>query len=144
MRTMYNRKIINDLVSFIGRYDGIVDKQLLIEHVRSKFLLTKDRSVLYCRDFAIRFCKSKQRSFGNTVLALSALQKYDSVPFIVCLVTPEKNYLMLANTTFLRKISHSSQELRVNNIKGSFNGSDIMRYFEGFENEPNNFEFLFS
>lgn len=144
MRTMYNRKIINDLVSFIGRYDGIVDKQLLIEHVRSKFLLTKDRSVLYCRDFAIRFCKSKQRSFENTVLALSALQKYDSVPFIVCLVTPEKNYLMLANTTFLRKISHSSQELRVNNIKGSFNGSDIMRYFEGFENEPNNFEFLFS
>ena len=45
---------------------------------------------------------------------------------------------------FLRKISHSSQELRVNNIKGSFNGSDIMRDFEGISNEPENFEYLFS
>ena len=39
--------------------------------------------------------------------------------------------LTLANTTFLHKISHSSQDLRVDNIKGSFNGHDIMREFEG-------------
>ena len=45
---------------------------------------------------------------------------------------------------FLRKISHSSQELRVDNIKGSFNGSDIMRDFMGVSNEPDNFEFLFT
>lgn len=51
---------------------------------------------------------------------------------------------MLANSTFLRKISHSSQELRVDNIKGSFNGSDIMRDFMGVSNEPDNFEFLFT
>lgn len=51
---------------------------------------------------------------------------------------------MLANTTFLKKISHSSQELRRDNIKGSFNGSDIMREFEGVENIPENFEFLYS
>lgn len=51
---------------------------------------------------------------------------------------------MLGNTTFLRKISHSSQELRRDNIKGSFNGSDIMRVFEGVENIAGNFEFLYS
>lgn len=51
---------------------------------------------------------------------------------------------MLANTTFLRKISHSSQDLRCNNIKGSFNGSDIMRSFENVANTPENFEFLFT
>ena len=52
--------------------------------------------------------------------------------------------LTLANTTFLHKISHSSQDLRVDNIKGSFNGHDIMREFEGVCNEPQNFEYLFS
>ena len=32
----------------------------------------------------------------------------------------------------------------MNNIKGSFNGSDIMREFEGVSNNPQNFEYLFS
>jgi hypothetical protein len=44
----------------------------------------------------------------------------------------------------LKKISHSSQELRENNIRGSFNGSDIMREFEGIENKPENIERLFN
>ena len=141
---MYNWEIMQSLVSFITDRDGIADKQVLAKQVQSFFCLTKDRSVFYCRDFAIRFCTANSRSFSNTVLSLSALQKYDKIPFVVCLVTPYKNYLMLANTTFLRKISHSSQELRIDNIKGSFNGSDIMRDFEGVDNEPNNFEYLFT
>ena len=141
---MYNRDKIQNLVSFIMEHDGIADKLILTDKILSTFALTRDRSVFYCRDFAIRFCTSKSRSFSNTVLSLSTLQKYDKIPFIVCLVTPDKNYLMLSNTTFLRKISHSSQELRVDNIKGSFNGSDIIRNFEGINNEPCNFEFLFT
>jgi hypothetical protein len=44
----------------------------------------------------------------------------------------------------LRKISHSSQEFRADNIRGSFNGSDIIRDFECVSNEPENFEFLFT
>jgi len=141
---MYNRIALQNLISFICDRDGIADKHILTNMVQSEFSLIKDRSVFYCRDFAIRFCTANNRSFSNTVLSLSALQKYDRIPFVVCLVTPEQNYLMLANTTFLRKISHSSQELRVDNIKGSFNGSDIMREFEGVDNEPANFEYLFT
>ena len=141
---MYNRIALQNLISFICDRDGIADKHNLTNMVQSAFSLIKDRSVFYCRDFAIRFCTANNRSFSNTVLSLSALQKYDRIPFVVCLVTPEQNYLMLANTTFLRKISHSSQELRVDNIKGSFNGSDIMREFEGVDNEPANFEYLFT
>lgn len=38
---------------------------------------------------------------------------------------------LYANSTLLRKISHSSQELRVDNIKDSFDGSDIIRELEG-------------
>ena len=141
---MYNREIIGQLVEFISCRNGSTDKNRLQNAVQGEFGLVKERSVYYCEWFAIRFCKSASRNFGNTVLALSALHRYDYIPFIVCLVTPTRNYLMLANTTFLRKISHSSQELRRDNIKGSFNGSDIMREFEGVDNIPDNFEFLYN
>ena len=141
---MYNREVIEHLVDFVSKRNGIADKSRLSSSVQQEFNLVKDRSVFYCEWFAIRFCAAASRSFSNTVLALSALHKYDHIPFIVCLVTPERNYLLLGNTTFLRKISHSSQELRRDNIKGSFNGSDIMREFEGVKNIPDNFEFLFN
>ena len=141
---MYHKELIDDLIAAIGEADGIADKAALAASIQQKYSLVKDRSVYYCQWFAIRFCKAASRSFGNTVLSLSALQKYDDRPVIVCLVTPAKNYLMLANTTFLKKISHSSQALRVDNIKGSFNGSDIMRSFENVENCEENFEFLFT
>jgi hypothetical protein len=49
----------------------------------------------------------------------------------------------LANTTLLKKISHSSQQLRIDNIRGSLNGSDISKEFEGIANVPENFERLF-
>lgn len=141
---MYNKEMIKKLVDFISSRDGKTDKSGLQNEVQATFDLVKERSVYYCDWFAIRFCKAASRNFGNTVLALSALHRYDNIPFIVCLITPARNYLMLANTTFLKKISHSSQELRRDNIKGSFNGSDIMREFEGVENIPENFEFLYN
>lgn len=141
---MYNREVVGRLVDFISSRDGILDKSSLSSTVQQAFDLVKERSVFYCEWFAIRFCTATSRNFSNTVLALSALHRYDEIPFIVCLVTPTKNYLLLANTTFLKKISHSSQELRQDNIKGSFNGSDIMREFEGVKNVPENFEFLFN
>lgn len=141
---MYNRELIDDFIGTIEKFHGIGDKVALATRIQRQYTLVKDRSVYYCKWFAVRFCKSISRAFGNTVLSLSALQKYDDRPFIVCLVTPTENYLMLANTTFLKKISHSSQELRTDNIKGSFNGSDIMRFYENVENCEKNFEFLFT
>lgn len=141
---MYNRTTIGSLISFIESHDGINDKDKLKKIIKDKFDLVLDRSVFYNESFSIRFSSSSTISFSNTVLSLSALQKYDSKPFIVCLVTKDKNYLMLANTSFLSKISHSSQELRVDNIKGSFNGGDILRRVDGVANSPENFEFLFS
>ena len=141
---MYNREEIDSLVEFVSSRNGIADKTILAAQVQKQFNLVKDRSVFYGEWFAIRFCKAASVNFSNTVLSLSALHRYDSMPFFVCLVTPIRNFLMLANTTFLRKISHSSQELRRDNIKGSFNGSDIMRSFEGVVNAPENFEFLFT
>lgn len=137
-------KAVLSLIQFVESQDGIANKSALIKRVRDKFRLTKDRSVYYSPHFAIRFSSTRSSAFSNTVIALSRLQKYDDLPFIVCQVTPTKNILYLANTTFLRKISHSSQELRVDNIKGSVNGSDITRVFNGLTNEPRNFEELFN
>lgn len=136
-------KFLGELIYFIHQHHGINDKTSLIQKTCERFRLTRDRSIYYCTDFSIRFSSSKSESFGNTVLSLSNLQKIDNKPFLVCLVTPKANHLYLANSTFLKKISHSSQELRENNIRGSFNGSDIIRTFEGIPNTPDNFERLF-
>lgn len=141
---MYNKAVIDRLIKVIEENNGIADKNRLAELVQKEFCLIQDRKVYYCDDFAIRFSKSENKRMSNTVLSLSALRKYDDVPFVVCIVASSTNYLLLANTTFLKKISHSSHELRVDNIKGSFNGGDIMIAFESFENAPPFFECLFA
>lgn len=133
-----------ELTQYIGAHDGIADKSTLSKLVQQKFALIKDRSVYYSSHYAIRFSSTRSNSFSNTVVALSTLQKYDDLPFIVCQVTPTKNILYLANSTFLRKVSHSSQELRVDNIKGSINGSDIVKIFNDLPNEPAFFGELFN
>lgn len=115
--------------------------------VRQKFNLIMDRKVYHNDYFAVRFSysKSASTSFGNTVLSLSALEKYDRLPFFVVLVRQNAdNLILLSNTTFLKKISHSSQELSMTNIKGSFNGSDIAREYNGIVNCPENFDQLFA
>ncbi|HIY03805.1 MAG TPA: hypothetical protein H9733_02450 [Candidatus Anaerotignum merdipullorum] len=100
---MYNKEMIDQLAAFISSKDGNTEKTRLQLLVQQKFHLVKARSVFYCDWFAIRFCKAASRHFSNTVLALSVLRGYDDRPFLVCLVTPTQNYLMLANTTFLKK-----------------------------------------
>jgi hypothetical protein len=136
-------QIINELLKFIFSYNGINDKAKLIALVVKRFALVKDRSVYYNDTFAIRFSQVTGNGFSNTILSLSALQKYDTRPFFVCGICPTFNFMLISNTTFLKKISHSSQELSMNNIKGSFNGSDIVRIFNAIDNTPENFYRLF-
>lgn len=135
---------IKKLVNFINSKNGIGNKIRLIEEIQKRFRLTQDRSVFYSEHLAIRFSSSNSSSFSNTVLSLSNLQKFDHLPFIVCLVTPKENILYLSNSTFLQKISHSSQLLKIDNIRGSFNGSDISKQFNEVYNIPENFDELFA
>ena len=141
---MYNSTTMNRLITFIQSLNGIADKNMLAEAVKKEFMLTQDRKVYSCDDFALRFSKSESKRMSNTVLSLSALQKYEDKPFVVCIVSSHTNYLLLANSTFLKKISHSSKELRIDNIKGSFNGGDIMMEYDSVENSPENFERLYA
>ena len=136
--------LLRSLVGLVSKHHGINDKSKLTTIVTEAFGLTQDRSVYYRPEFAVRFSSAQGEGFSNTALSLSNLQKVDDRPFLVCLVTPRRNHLLIANSTFLRKISHSSQELRANNIRGSFNGSDIIRDFEEVANVPDNFERLYN
>jgi len=112
--------------------------------VNDNLELTRRRSVFYSPYLAVRFSEASGTSFSNVVLSLSALKKYDHLPFIVVVVRPNSTEFLIANSTFLKKISHSSKQLRVDNVKGSFLGHDIIREIRGFENKPENFASLFA
>lgn len=129
-------------IEFAKEHDGIGDKARFVKAAADRFNFIRDRSVFYTEGFAVRFSYSARGSFSNTVLSLSNLRKYDTAPFIVCLVTASENRLFLANSTFLIKVSHSSQQLSNYNIKGSFNGSDIAKVFNGIPNSPEHFDRL--
>jgi hypothetical protein len=102
----------------------------------------KERSVYVGSGYAIRFSEANTGSFSNVVLSLSALQKYDANPIVICIVRPDRLDFRLANATFLKRISHSSHNLRVDNIKSSFLGHDIMDEYESVPNRPDHFDEL--
>lgn len=119
-------------------------KQQIAAATAQAFGLTKRRSVYVGEGFAIRFSTASGASFSNVVLSLSALRNYDDGPFVVAIIRPDTTEFLLANTTFLKKISHSSHQLRVGNVRGSFLGHDILRQYEGIDNRPENFGELFT
>ena len=121
------------------------DKDKAKKETINHFRMTKDRKIYYTDCFAVRFCYSKKGTFSNTVLALSQLQKFDGIPFLVVLIRKEEgSSLYLANSSMLKKISHSSKELRRDNIKGSFNGSDIIKQYNDIPNDADHVEELFT
>lgn len=139
--------ICKEFVHYITNDAPKYSKEKVEDAVVRKYHFIKDRKVYHNQYFAVRFSYSKSTSdsFSNTVLSLSALEKYDKIPFFVVLVRQSAdNLILLANTTFLKKISHSSHELSMTNIKGSFNGSDIMREYGDKQNVPCDFDYLFA
>ena len=134
---------IDDLIDFIEIKSGGLSKATLEHRVIQQFELTRERSVYRCSEFAIRFISAKKRKCANTVVALSTIRKYDHLPFLICIVTPVKNFLVLANSTFLIRVSHSSHALTQNNIRGSINVPDIMLTYAELENNGSNVHALF-
>lgn len=97
-------EIVKKFVKFIVTDCPKYDKEKVKKAIQEKFSLTVDRKVFYCKYFAVRISYSKSGSFSNTVLSLSALKKYDRIPFFVILVSAQnENKVFLANTTFLKK-----------------------------------------
>lgn len=139
-------KILSQFCSFLLSYAKShpqCTKDEISKAAAKEYSLRKKRSVYFREEFAVRFSSVQGSTFSNGVLSLSALQEYDQIPFVVCVVRPHGVELLLANSTFLKKISHSSQQLRVDNIRGTFLGNDILREYEGIENRPEFFDELF-
>src|SRR5437588_12251311 len=116
------KKILVELCTFIQSYAAShpnCTKAEIQDATAREFSLTK-KSVYSCSEFAVYFASVTKATFANTVRSLSTVRKYDQIPFIVCVVRPNGIELLLANSTFLKKISHSSHTLRIDNVRGSF------------------------
>ncbi len=138
---------LQTVITFLRKYKAdhpTADKAEIQTVAAKQFGLPKSRSVYEGPSFGLRFCEANQGSFSNVVLSLSALRNYDDKPFVICIVRPTGLEFLLANTTFLKKISHSSHQLREDNVKGSFLGHDIKREHGGIRNEPEHFDELFT
>ncbi len=135
------------LIEFVLAYrrdHPAATKQQIAAATAGALNLTKHRSVYACEAYAVRFAAATGKPFSNWVLSLSALRKVDSVPVVVVVVRPNSTDFLLANATLMKKVSHSSHRLAVDNIRGSFLGHDILREYEGIANRPENFETLFA
>jgi hypothetical protein len=141
-------QIVHNFVELIEKNKKLNTKEELIKIVCYNFPIIKDgRAVYHTEFFAVVFCYSKNNSFSNVVLSLSKLEKYDHIPCFVVVVKKDlDNVIYMINTTFLDKISHSSNDFRVNNIRGSFLGSNIRKEIDEIKksNKPADFDDLFS
>jgi len=91
----------------------------------------------------VRFVFSSKPSFSGTVIGLEKIKKFDDRPFLVCLLRTSSVQTFLANSSLVKKVSHTSQRLSSSTIRGSINGSDILRELGGTANTPANFEALY-
>lgn len=136
-------EVIEFIVGF-RRHNPNATKVQVAVAAAQEFGLKRSGAVYACKDFAVRFSASNTTSFSGTVASLSRLRPFDAIPFLVVVIRPHRTEFLLANSTFLKKISHSSHILDADRVRGSFNGSDIVRSYEGVENSPENFEELFA
>lgn len=141
-----NTTIIQSFIDEVENSTGIGNKDIVANTIEAKFHLSRKGAIYYCDDFAVRFCstKSKTDSVSNTVMALKHIKFFDKIPLFVCVVGQNSNYIRLVNATFIKKVSHSSKNLREDNIVGNINYSDIMKKYDGIDNSENYYEQLFN
>lgn len=141
-------EIVRDFIDTIVRNVAIETKEELITAVMKRFPMVKDgRSLYHTESFAVVFCYSKNNAFSNVVISLSKLEKYDGIPcFVVVVKRGRPNAVYMINTTLIDKVSHSSKDLRVDNIRGSILGSNIRKQIPeiGKNNIPEDFDALYS
>lgn len=137
-------EIICSVEKFKQTFFSNKDKGELVDSVAKDISLSKDgRSLFFSEKAAVRFSYVDGTSFSNTVLSLKMVLKYDDRPIIVVVLRPNTIEYRLANSTFINKISHSSKTLEEDNIRGSFNGTDIIGTINGLSNRHENFDELF-
>lgn len=133
---------IDKIIEISNTINKPFSKQILVEKVVTELKLTKERK-LYChKKYSLRFSSAKS-GYSNTFLGFQKILDHDDKPLVACIVRLDKLEFLLANSSLINCISHSSKNLTIDNIKGSANLSNIIKELSDLTNAPNNFQELF-
>lgn len=134
--------ILNEIIEMSRTFTTPFNKQTIVDSIVKKFRLSKSRKLYYNDKISIRFSSAKS-GYSNTFLGFQKILENDLKPLVACIIRTNSIEFLLANSTFINCISHSSKNLKFDNIKGSANLSNIIREFSELKNEPKNFPKLF-
>lgn len=136
--------IVDEIIEMSKSFSKPFNKQIIVDSIASKFNLSiKNRNIYYNENVSIRFSYVEDGGYSNTFKGFKYILEDDNKPFLACIIRKNEIEFLLANSTFINKISHSSKILELLKIRGSVNLSNIIRKFSGHENEPANFAELF-
>src|SRR4051794_22116412 len=91
---------LTQFIAFINQFavqNPGCSKDAVSKATAAKFALRKERSAYAGPYFSVRFSTASSSSFSNVVISLSALSKYDRLPFVICIARPTGIQLLLAN-----------------------------------------------
>jgi len=134
--------ILDEIIELSKSFQKPFQKQQIVEKIEQEYKLAKDRKLYFNDDLAIRFSTAKT-GYSNTFLGFQKILDHDDKPLIACIIRRDSLEFLLANSTLINCISHSSKNLTDDNIRGSANLTNIIREFSGLQNEPSNFSKLF-
>jgi cell fate (sporulation/competence/biofilm development) regulator YlbF (YheA/YmcA/DUF963 family) len=134
--------ILDKIVELSKSFEKPFQKQLIVNKIEQEFGLLKDRKLYFNDNLALRFSDAKT-GYSNTFLGFQKILDHDDKPLIACIIRKDYLEFLLANSTFINCISHSSKNLADNHIRGSANLSNIIREFSSLKNERKNFAKLF-
>lgn len=134
--------ILDKIIELSKTFQKPFQKQSIVDIIEQEFTLAKDRKLYFNDDLAIRFSDAKT-GYSNTFLGFQKILDHDDKPLISCIIRRNHLEFLLANSTFINCISHSSKKLTKKHIRGSANLSNIIKEFSEIENEKQNFAKLF-
>lgn len=135
--------ILNEILKLSKDFSIPYNKETIVDAIVKKFNLSANRKVYQNKDIGIRFSNVRNGGYGNTFLGFRQILENDDKPLIACIIRNKEIEFLLANSTFIIRISHSSKIFELLKIRGSVNLTDIVKSFSGYSNEPKNFEELF-
>lgn len=137
-----NFTLLDKILELSNSFQKPFQKQPIVNKIEKEFGLSKDRKLYFNNDLSIRFSFAYS-GYSNTFLSFQKILDYDNKPLIACIIRKDSLEFLLANSTFINCISHSSKELTTSHIRGSANLSNIVHLFSGLKNEQRNFVKLF-
>ncbi len=137
-----NFTLLDKILELSKSFQIPFQKQLIVDKIEQEFRLSKDRKLYFNNDLSIRFSFAYS-GYSNTFLSFQKILDYDSKPLIACIIRRSSLEFLLANSTFINCISHSSKVLSASHIRGSANLSNIIYVFSSLKNEQRNFDKLF-